>query len=321
MRFAPLSHRRMGTVFATAVAFALTAALLVWLAINSLVGRYAGTPRRQALAIGSIILATAGLAVSVAVVIASLRRRRKLQGHMRPGEKIVGLFPCELVDLGEDGRALRARQIRLTLTNQRVLIHEPEQNPDPKISLELEEIAEAVDHGPTPSPGLRRCVLQELVLSDGTVMSIRMDAGTGIDFIGPRGQYLEDHKREMRALIVDATGPTPSRPNQSMESILVDGEPTVCLLELGENYLRVVNEYSPPLADLYYYFHWDHMTLGGIEMAAIEGLPEDWVRLRLQFHDTSTIVISGSKKAVDRVRRKAVSGGAVTTASDREALT
>ncbi|MBD3292172.1 MAG: hypothetical protein GF393_04555 [Armatimonadia bacterium] len=306
------SSRRRGTVLATALAFAGAAVLLVWLAINSLLGPYAGTPRRQLLAVGSIVLSTAGFAVSVAVVVSSLRSRRKLQGHMRPGETIVGMFPAEIVELGEDNRAVQARAVRLTLTNQRVLIHEPEQNPDPSISLEHEEIIECVDRGPTPSSGLRRCVLYELILRDGPTLSLRMDAGASIDFMGPRRQYLEGRKREWRALITEAEGPTPSRPAQQLETILVDGKPTICLLELDENYLRVIGEHSPPLADLYYYFHWQHMTVGDIEPAGIPGLPEDWKRLRLHFHDTSSLVICGGERTIRRVRDKAIAGGAAT---------
>lgn len=304
-------HRgRRGTVVATAVAFAATAILLVWLAANSLVGPYAGTPRRQALAVGSIVFATVGFAVSMAVVLTALRRRRRLQAHMRPGEEIVGTFSAELVDVEHDGTALQARPIGLTLTNQRLLIHQLEQDPDPKISLEHEEIADSVDRGPTPAPSLRRCVLYDLVLRDGRVLSIRMDAGTGIDFMRPRQQYLQERAREMRALIIEATGPTPSRPAQALDTILVNNRPTVCLLELAENYLRIIGEHSSPLADLYYYFHWEHMTVGEIEPAGVDGLPRDWRRLRLQFHDTSSMVISGSEQAMRRIRDRAISRGA-----------
>lgn len=299
-------------MLATALAFAGAALLLVWLAVNSLLGPYAGTPRRQALAIGSIILATSGFAVSVAVVVTAIRRRRRLQEHMRPGERIVGTFAAELFDMGDGDSAVRAVPIRLTLTNQRVLIHGAEEDSEPMISLQHEDVLEAVDRGPTPSKALRRCVLYELVLRDGRTLSIRMDAGTSIDFMRPREQYLDERKREIRALILEAEGPTPSRPAQSLATILVDGRPTVCLLELDEHYLRVIGEHSPPLADLYYYFHWEHMTVGSVEPVGIEGLPDSWRRLRLQFHDTSSLVISGSEETLRRVREKAVAGGAAT---------
>ena len=309
--------RRRGTVLATALAFAGAALLLVWLAINSLLGPYAGTPRRQMLAVGSIILATGGFAVSVAVVVSALRRRRRGRQHMRPGEDIVRMHPGELVDLGDDNRALRARRVRLTLTNQRLLIHEPEHDPNPNMRLEHEDIARFIDRGPTPSNGLRRCVLYEMTLRDGTTLSIRMDAGDSIDFEGPRGRYLEERRRDVRALVLNADGPTPSRPAQSLDSILMGGRPTVCLLELDENYLRVIGEHSPPLADLYYYFHWAHMDVGEVIPAGVDGLPEDWHRLRLRFHGTSSMTICGSERVIERVRDKAVAGGAASLASTR----
>ena len=309
----PRSLGRTGTALPTALAFSATALLLAWLAVNSLLGPYAGTPRRQVLAVLSIVLAAAGFAVSVSVVVGALRHRRRLRERMRPGEQIVGVFPAEIVDLGDDDARLRARPVGLTLTNQRLLIHEPERDPDPKIAHEHEEIAQFIDRGPTPSAGLRRCVLYEMRLRDRTRMCLRMDAAAGIDLTRPRRQYLEERERELRALILEAHGPTPSRSSQELGRILVDGEPTVCLFELDENYLRVVGEHAPPLADLYYYFHWEHMDVGQLEPANVQGLPKDWKRLRLRFHGTSSLVICGTETAVRRLREKAVSGGAATT--------
>ncbi|MGI5818395.1 MAG: hypothetical protein ACOX9R_09895 [Armatimonadota bacterium] len=311
------SRCRRGTVLATALAFAGAALLLVWLALNSLLGPYAGTPRRQALAAGSITLAAGGFAVSVAVVVTALRRRRRLLEHMRPGEQIVGTFPAEIVDLSDDGAMICARSVGLTLTNQRLLIHEPEQDVEPKVSLEHDEIASALDRGPTPGGHLRRCVLHELALRDGRTLCIQMDAATSIDFMDPRRRYLEERVREMRALILHADGPTPSRPAQSLDTILADGRPTVSLLELDENYLRITGEHSTAMGDLYYYFHWDHMTVGALEPARVSGLPEAWVRLRLQFHDTSSLVVCGSEDALSRIRHKALSAGAARAPQGR----
>jgi len=300
-------------VLATALAFSGAALLLVWLAFNSLMGPYAGTPRRQLLAVGSTVFATAGFGVSLAVVIQALRRRRKVLQHMRPGEEIVGLFPGELVDLGDDDRTLRAQPVRITLTNQRVLIHEPETDPDVAIELEHEDIDNCIDRGPTPSSGFRRCVLYEMTLRDGMTLCIRMDAGASMDFRRPKEQYLDERFRELRALILEADGPTPSRSSQSLASVLVGDKPTVCLFELDEHYLRVISEQSPPLADLYYYFHWEHMDVGPMEPANLAGLPEDWRRLRLRFHGASSLVICGSERTIRRIRDKAIAGGAALT--------
>jgi hypothetical protein len=308
----PLAGRR-GTVVTTALAFAGAAILLVWLAVNSLAGPYAGTPRRQLLAVGSIVLATAGFAVSMAVVVTALRRRRRLQQHTRPGEVIIRTFMAELVDFADDEIAFRTHPIGLTFTNQRLLIHDPPNKADPDVSLEHSEIARVLDHGPTASDSLRRSVAHEVLLTDGASLLIRMDADAGLDFIDLRALYLDPRKRELRTLVIEAQGPTPSRVAQPLDRILVERRPTVCLLELDENYLRVIGEHSPPLADLYYYFHWDHMDVGAIEPAGIEGLPERWRRLRLRFHGTSSLVICGTEEAIKRVREKAISGGAATT--------
>ncbi|MGM0492728.1 MAG: hypothetical protein ACQER1_07275 [Armatimonadota bacterium] len=308
----PSSGRR-GTVIPTALSFAGAAILLVWLAVNSLAGPYAGTPRRQLLAVGSIILATAGFAVAMAVVVSAVRRRRRLNEHTRPGEVIIRTFAAELLDPGRGATASRAHPIGLTFTNQRLLIHDPPDNADPDVSLEHNEIARAIDHGPTPGGILRRFVAHELLLKDGTSLMLRVDADAGLDFIDLRGRYLDRRKRELRALVIEARGPTPSRVAQPLDRILVDGRPSVCLLELDEHYLRLTGEHSPPLADLYYYFHWDHMDVGSIEPAEIEGLPKRWRRLRLRFHGTSSLVICGSEDAIRRVRQKAIAGGAATT--------
>lgn len=312
-RVARDSAPRRGRALPTALAFAVTALLLVWLALNSLLGPYAGTPRRQALALGSTILAAAGFGVSVAVVLSTLVRRRRLAGYMRPGETIVGLYPGELMDLEGSPATLRARRIRLTLTNQRLLLHEPPSDPTPAVSLEHEAIARSLNRGPITSGGLRRCVLHELVLREGVVLCIRMDASTGLDFEQPARQYLEETSREMRALILEAHGPTPSRPSQPLSPILVGGKPTICVFELNEHYLRVIGEHSPPLADLSYYFHLQHMTVGGLEPAEVNGLPETWKQLRLQFHDASSMVISGSARRLGRLRDRALAAGAATS--------
>lgn len=312
--------RRRGEALRTGLAFLATTLLMAWLAVNSLLGPYAGTPRRQMLAVLSIVLATVGLGICVAVVATAAQRRRKLRRNLRPGEEIVGVFPAEILDVGDDSRLIAAGSIGITLTNQRLLLHEPEHDPDPTLTFEHEEIGEFAYRGPTPSAGLRRCVLYEMILREGTRLQIRMDAAVSIDFKRPREQYLEERTREVRALIIEAEGPTPSRNSQPLDRVLVDDRPTVGLLELDENYLRVIGEHSPPLADLYYYFHWEHMDVGPIEPAEVEGLPENWRRLRLRFHGTSSLVICGTQQTVRRVREKAVARGAATVEQPRSPI-
>lgn len=314
-----LCSPRWGTVLPTAVSFALTALLLAWLSAHALVyGPHAGTMRRTVVAIAAIVLALAGFVIAIRVVVRAFRRSRLLNAHLRPGEEIAGIFQAELVDLSESGRIENAEPIGLTLTNQRLLLHRPEGNPDPWIELEHEEIVEADEGRPATCPGLRRCILQTLSLADGGEMQIRMGAGTTIDFMVPRDQYLRAKPREMRALVVAADGPTPSRTDRPLDAILVDGKPTICLLELAENYLRVVGEHSPPLADLYHYFHWEHMSAGELEPAGIEGLPKSWKRLTLYFHEDASMTLCGTQRAMEKLRETALARGAseATTAVD-----
>ena len=131
---------------------------------------------------------------------------------------------------------------------------------------------------------------------------------------GARSQYLQPRPREMRALVVSADGPTPSRPAQPLSTIIPDGQPAVCRLELGENYLRIIGEHSPPLADLYYHFHWEHMQAGEVTPAQVPGVPESWRCLRLVFHEQSSLTLCGTRRAIRRLRDHAVGAGATPVA-------
>jgi hypothetical protein len=305
---------RSGVVH-TALSFALTALLLAWLAGHALYGPYGGSERRTFVAMAAIILALAGFAIAIRVVMRALRRYSLLRAQMRPGEQIAGVFRAELATVGDGCRVEGVEPVGITLTNQRLLLHRPESVPEPAIEFEQEEIV-ALDRGrPTSCPGLRRCILQTLKLEHGRKVFLRMSAGTAIDFIGPRDQYLRPKKREMRALVVAARGPTPSRPDKPLDAILNDGQPTVCLLELAENYLRVVGEHSPPLADLYHYFHWEHMSAGAFEPAELDGLPKSWKRLTLYFHEDASMTLCGTHRAMEKLRATALSRGAAEAAA------
>lgn len=313
---APMFYRgpRPGVVH-TALSFALTALLLAWLAGHALYGPYGGSERRTIVVIAAIILALAGFAISIRVVMRALRRHRLLTAQMRPGEQIAGVFRAELATVGDGCRVEGIEPVGITLTNQRLLLHQPESVPEPARELEHEEIIAADRGRPTSCPGLRRCILQTLRLEGDRELFLRMSAGTAIDFMGPRDQYLRPQEREMRALVVSAQGPTPSRPDRPLDAILTTGQPTVCLLELAENYLRVVGEHSPPLADLYHYFHWRHMTAGELEPAGIEGLPESWKRLTLSFHEDASMTLCGTQRAMETLRDTALARGASEAAA------
>ncbi len=309
---------RAGTALAIALAFAGTALVLAWIAVHSLyIGRFAGSPRRTVFAMLSLVLATVVLGLSLAVALRALFRRRLLSRYLRPGERIAGVFPAELLRSDDRGAVLGSDSIWLTLTNQRLMVHRPESNPDPEMGLEHEEIVAIQDQGPTECPGPWRCLMQVMTLSNGAELQIRMNASTALDFQAPRNRYLIPTSRQMRALVVETRGPTPSRPSQPLATMLVNGEPTVCLLELDENYLRIVGEHSPPMADLYYYFHWEHMSASELAPAKLQGVPTSWRRLRLVFHESSSIVLCGTPSAMRRLRSEALTAGATPLQGER----
>ncbi|MGC9317310.1 MAG: hypothetical protein ACP5KN_04650 [Armatimonadota bacterium] len=299
---------RSGTVLHTALSFAGAALVLAVIAAYSLLGPYSGTPRRTAFASAAIALAAGGAMVSLSVAVRALVRRRRVAEQLRPGERIVGLYPAEWLDGA--GGSLHGDPVVVTLTNQRLAVHDPQVRRAPLLDLEHEDVTAIEGLRTVACSRMRRCVAYSLGLADGRKLRLRFSAGVGLDFLDPCGEYLQPPARQLRALVVAAEGPTPSRPTQPLDTMLVDGEPTVCLLELAENYLRIIGEYSPPMADLYYYFHWEHMRVENSAHPCPEGLPESWRGLRLVFHEDSTLTLCGTEAAVSRLREWAVQAGA-----------
>lgn len=292
----------------TALCFAGTALVLAFVAAYSLLGPYSGTPRRTTFAIAAIVLAAAGATVSLSVAVGAVVRRRHLAEQLRPGERIVGFFPAERLD-GADGSG-DGDPALVTLTNQRLLVHGRRARQEPLLDLEHEDVAETANLGTVACSAMQRCLVYSLGLADGRQLRLRFTASVGLDFLDPCGQYLDTPQRQLRALVVAAEGPTPSRPSQPLDTMLVDGEPTVCLLELAENYLRIIGEHSPPMADLYYYFHWRHMRVEEAKEPCPPGLPESWRALRLVFHEDSALTLCGTEATVSRVREWALQAGA-----------
>ena len=307
----PSLSARAGTVLAIALTFAATALVLAWIAVHSLyVGRHAGSPRRTVFAALALAFACVVVAVSLGVAVRALMRRRRLAAYLRPGELMVGVFGAELIGDARLAASAPGRPVAITVTNQRLLLHTRESGDDPWLAFEQEEVVAARAQTPVVCGALRRCLVQRLRISDGRDLILRINAGTALDFAGARNQYLQPRPREMRALVVGAEGPTPSRLSQPLSTITPNGRPAVCLLELGENYLRIIGEHSPPLADLYYYFHWEHMQAGEITPAQVPGIPESWRCLRLVFHERSSLTLCGTQAAIRRLRDHAVGAGA-----------
>ena len=304
------AKHRWGAAIPTALGFAVASLVLAWLAAYALYGPYGGSPRRTVVAAVAIILAFIGFGVAIREVVRRLRRHRLLEDLLRPGEVIAGLFPVELVDRAEDGQVSHTEPAGITLTNQRLMIHKPESNPEPSVAFEHEEIAGVGNWLPIRTRGSRRHVHHVIELADGGEICVRMGVGTAVDFIGPNRQYLSSNPREMRALVAAAEGPTPSRPSQPIDAIMLGSRPTVCMLELAENYLRVVGEDAPPLADLYHYFHWEHMTVDGPGPGCLEGLPVSWRQVTLTFHGDASLTLCGTAGAMQTLRNTALARGA-----------
>ena len=62
--------------------------------------------------------------------------------------------------------------------------------------------------------------------------------------------------------------------------------------------------------ELWWYFHWQHMSVGPLQPAGIEGLPADWLRLKLLFHGQSWLVVCGRPEGMRLVRERALAAGA-----------
>ncbi len=311
----PSPSARAGTVLTIALTFAATALVLAWIAWHSLfVGRHAGSPRRTVFAIIALVLACVAVAVLLGVALRAHIRRRRLAAYLRPGELIVGVFGAELIEDAGMAASVPGCPVSLTVTNQRLLLHTRESGDDPWRAFEQEEVVAAREQTPVVHGAMRRCLVQHLRIADDGELVLRMNAGTALDFAGVCSRYLQPTPREVRALVVGADGPTPSRPSQALSTITADGQPTVCLLELDENYLRIIGEHSPPLADLFYYFHWEHMGVGEIKPAEVPGVPENWRCLRLVFHEQSSLTLCGTRRAIRRLREHALGAGATPIA-------
>ncbi len=312
LRFGSRNRRERTHTLATALPFALNAPLLAFFAVYALWTPHTQTIRWRLLGNALILLALICSAICVALIVTDRRHRRMLSPLVRPGEQIAGVFGAELVDLSENGQPVGTKRILLTLTNQRLLLHRPGRDSEPWLELEHEEIATVKGGKPVMCSGLRRCVLHTLRLTDDRELHVRMSAGTASDFVVPSDRYLVTvtDLREMRALVVAAKGPTPSRPELPLDAILAGGNPTLCLLSLNENYLQVGGEDLSPLSDLHHYFHWEHMTIGELKPAGMEGLPESWRSLTLCFHQRATMKLCGTSRAMRRLRQTALSRGA-----------
>lgn len=236
----------------------------------------------------------------------SVRRRLRL------GERMIGTFPARLAgDLNED-RKTPGDAVVLVVTNQRVMLYRADTGLDDTFEHELDEVVSARDFGPAECPSCQACVAVRLEFEDGDDLLMNMSLATAHELAPVRGTHLTTRPRRVRVVILETHGPIPARTDQPLVTILDRGKPALRQLVLEEHYLRILDGGTPRIGELWWYFHWEHMQVTEPAPAATEGVPEDWLKLRLVFHGRSFMVVCGRPAAILRVREKALAGGSVT---------
>ena len=234
----------------------------------------------------------------------SVRRRLRL------GEKMVGTFPARLAnDLNEDSK-VAPDTVVLVVTNQRAMLYRPDTGLDEAFEHELDEVVSARDLGPAECAHGQACVTVRLEFETGDDLLMNMSLATAHELAPARGTHLVTRPRRVRVVILETYGPIPARTDQELATILDRGKPALRQLVLEEHYLRILDDASSRIGELWWYFHWEHMQVTASEPAATEGVPEDWLKLRLIFHGRSFIVVCGRPAVIRRVREKALAGGA-----------
>lgn len=251
-----------------------------------------------------------------AAVYALVNRQRALKlaecvrRRLRLGEKMIGTFPARLADELNENRRIAPDTVVFVVTNQRVMLYLSETGLDDKFEHELDEVVSAKDLGPAECPHCQACVTVRLEFETGDDLLMNMSLATAHELAPARGTHMVTRPRRVRVVILETHGPIPVRADQALETILDEGKPALRQLVLEEYYLRILDEGTLRIGELWWYFHWDHMQVGPLESAVIEGVPEDWLKLRLIFHSCSFIVVCGRPAVIRRVREKALAGGA-----------
>ena len=175
----------------------------------------------------------------------------------------------------------------------------------------MDEVVSARRLGPAPGVLLQACVAVRVEFTDGADLNMIMTLATAHEMTPVRGWYMSRRPRRARVLVIETQGPLPNNPDQGLDMLIDYGRPTLRVLAMEDNYLRVLADGPPRRDELWWYFHWEHMRVGPAEPAGVEGLPEDWLRLKLVLHEDSHIVVCGRPDAIQRVREKALASGAV----------
>jgi len=312
----PRVASRAGRAADVAMAFGGTAVVLVVLATMLIhTGAARSLPKRTDF--GLLVMACAAAALVYAVLNRErgLTLARDVRGRLRPGERMVETFAARLLREPEDGRSVVGPPVTFVITNMRVMLHRPSIGLDLQFERELDQVTAVRELGPAPGVLMQACVALELEFSDASHLRMIMTLATAHELTPVRTWYLKRRARHVRALVVRTEGPLPNFPDQDLSMLLEGGEPTVRILAMEENYLRVLTDGAGRERELWWYFHWAHMRVGPVEPTRLEGLPEDWLRLKLLFHESSSMVVCGRPASILRVREKALASGAGETAS------
>ncbi len=293
------------------MAYAGTALVLVVLAIALIhTGAERSLPRRTDF--GLVVMAAAAAALVYAVLNHERSQAlvRGVRQRLRPGEQLVATFAARLRPPAQEGRLLAGASVALVITNMRVMLYRPLLGLDPGAEHELDQVTAVRDLGPEPCALLQACVGLVIEFADGSSLPLVMSLPTAHELGPVRAWYLNSRPRHVRALVVASHGPLPNNPAQPLSELMDFGQPTLRVLAMDDNYLRVLADGDVRREELWWYFHWQHMTVGAPKPADLPGIPGDWLRLRLTFHGESWLEICARPGAIMRVRDKALAAGA-----------
>ncbi len=275
-------------------------------------GGQSGRARDLALAYGGTSLVLLGLGI----VLIRSGATRTWPRHVDFGLFVLACaVGAGVYALVNRNRKAAGHVVVLVVTNQRVMLYRPDTGLDETFEHELDEVVSARDFGPAESPSRQASVVVGLEFEDGADLTMKMTLATAHELAPARGTYLITRPRRVRVVILETHGPIPARTDQELATILDAGKPALRQLVLEEHYLRILDDGAPRIGELWWYFHWDHMQVGALEPAALEGVPEDWLKLRLVFHGRSFIVVCGRPAVIRRTRDKALAGGAGSISS------
>ena len=311
-RTRPRPSSRAGQAAGVAVCYGGVGLLLAWFAGVII---YAGVvlQQPQRLALGIVVAAGAVACIAYASFLTrrALAEGRAVRGCNRPGEKVIGLFEVTLMRRTDGNCVEPVEPVTLIVSNQRLFVHPSPRKLEVPAEQELADITSVQELGTRPGL-LQQRVLLRAELVEGPELLLRMTLSTAHEFGDVKLSHMTPSPRRVRAVVVAAAGPTPAKPEVPLADMLDGGKPVLYQFVLAENYLRIISDRPRPMADLWWYFHWEHMRVDAVEDAGCSGLPADWGCLRLTSHELSWMIACAPADDIRRLRDKAAAGGAQT---------